>query len=271
MVDTVTTNPGSLTSIRSLNKSSNLLNKTQNRISTGLKVSGPRDNAAIFAINQLLQGQVAGAGAVQGALRFGESAVNVATTAGTEVSNLLTDLKGIAVQASQEGLDDASRQALQNEFNSLVDQVNTVTNSANFNGINLVESGASGVEVLSGEDGSTISVSAEDLSSSGLSLDGLMLDSAANSLNALNAVDAAISQTSQSLANLGSSANSIETQAEFTTQLRDTLREGVGNLVDANLGVESAGLAANSIKQQLGLTAQSIANAGPASILALFK
>ena len=164
MVESVNTNPSSFTGIRSLNKTTSLLNKTQDRISTGLKVSGPRDNAAIFAISQVLQGQVAGAGAVQGALRFGESAVSVATTAGQEVGNLLTDLKGIAVQASQDGLDDASRQALQTEFNSLVDQINTVTNSANFNGINLVEAGGQGVDVLSSEDGGTISVSAEDLS-----------------------------------------------------------------------------------------------------------
>ena len=62
----------------------------------------------------------------------------------------------------------------------------------------------------------------------------------------------------------------VDIQAEFTGKLQDILKQGVGNLVDADLAEESANLQAFQIKQQLGVQALAIANAGPQSILALF-
>ena len=82
---------------------------------------------------------------------------------------------------------------------------------------------------------------------------------------------AAIALVSEKLAALGSSAKRIEIQSEFLTQLVDILKEGVGNLVDADLANESARLQALQIKQQLGVQALAIANASPQNILALFQ
>ncbi len=76
---------------------------------------------------------------------------------------------------------------------------------------------------------------------------------------------------SDKLAALVSSAKRVEVQTNFTAQLVDILKEGVGNLVDANLAEESAKLQALQIKQQLGVQALSIANAAPQSVLALFQ
>ena len=271
MVVSVNTNSPAAGGLQQLSKTNSLLQKREERISTGLKVNGPKDNAAIFAISRVLQGDISGAGAVKTALSSGESTVSVAISAGTEVSNLLTDLKGIAVQASQDGLDPASRQSLQNEFNALKDQISTVVGSASFNGINLITSGGQNFQVLSGADGSTISVQAQDLSLTGLGVDTLSVDSAANALTAVNSLTTAIDQAGQGLAKLGSSATQIEKQSDFTTSLQNIQREGLGNLVDANLAEESAGVSATRVKQQLGLTALSIANAGPSAILALFR
>ncbi len=75
---------------------------------------------------------------------------------------------------------------------------------------------------------------------------------------------------SNALVSLGSAAKRVEIQAEFTIQLVDILKQGVGNLVDADLAEESAALQSLQIKQQLGVQALSIANAGPQSILQLF-
>ena len=58
---------------------------------------------------------------------------------------------------------------------------------------------------------------------------------------------------------------------DFTGKLQDILKQGVGNLVDADLAMESAALQALQIKQQLGVQALAIANAGPQSVLALFR
>ena len=97
------------------------------------------------------------------------------------------------------------------------------------------------------------------------------MTTAATASQARVLIDTAITTVSNALAALGSAANRLDIQTEFTSKLQDILKQGVGNLVDADLAQESANLQALQIKQQLGVQALAIANAGPQSILALFR
>ncbi len=268
MVDPINSN--SALGIQQFNKTLSGLNKTQGRISTGLKVNSPKDDAAIFAIAQVLQGQSSGAAAVKTALNSAESTVGTAISAGQQVGDLLTDIKGKIVQASDPALDQASRDAIGAEINQLVDQVNTISNTAEFGGTNLIASGSQDFSVLSSENGDTFNVAAQDLSAAGLGIDSLSVATSGDAANALTAIDNAIDQASSSLASLGSSAQRIADQSEFTTRLDNVLQEGLGNLVDADLGSEAAGLAASQVKQELGARSLAIANAGPKALLSLF-
>ena len=143
--------------------------------------------------------------------------------------------------------------------------------SASFNGTNLIKAGSGNLDVLKDDNGNRMTVVAQDFSAGGLGIDTLSLDSVANSQTALTAIDSAISTASAQQASLGSSANQIDNQAKFTTQLQDILKEGVGNLIDADLGAESANLQAQQVKQKLGVQSLSIANSGPQHILNLFQ
>ena len=264
----VNTNVGAMLALQNLNKSNKMLETTQLHITTGLKVNGPKDDAATYAIAQRMRGDIAGMGAVKTALSNGEATVNVAITAGKAVADMLTEMKAKTVQANQAGLDTASKDALQNDFTSLRDQLTTIVQTAEFNGKNLITSAATSLTVLSTVDGSSISVAAEKLDTTTLGINASNISSGASA--ALVAIDAAINTVTSSLASLGSSSKRIDVQAEFTVQLVDILKEGVGNLVDADLAEESAALQSLQIKQQLGVQALSIANSGPQSILALF-
>lgn len=270
MINSVTSNDASATALRSFNRTNNGLESLQDRISTGRKVNDPRVDAATFAQAQQLLGEIGGATAVADGLNAAEATTGVAIAAGQEVGNLLTDLRRISVQASQEGLDDSSRQALQSEFNALREQIGTVVDSAGFNGTNLIANGSGDLDVLANEDGERFSVGARDLSATGLGIDALDLNSPANAANAAAALGTAINTASAGLADLGASARRIETQAEANTTRRDSLRAGVGNLVDADLGADAAAFAAGQVKQALGVEAQSIANAAPRALLRLF-
>ena len=84
--------------------------------------------------------------------------MNTALAAGEQASDLLIDLKAKALQANQLGLDSVLRAAIETEFNVLCDQLNTVVSQASFGETNLVEAVAQVLEVLSGDDGSTITV-----------------------------------------------------------------------------------------------------------------
>ena len=270
MAMSINTNVGAMIALQNLNRSNDQLEKTQLHITTGLKVNGPKDDASTYAIAQRMRGDIAGMHAVKTALAAGESTLNVAITAGKAISDMLTEMKAKSVQANQAGLDTASRVALSDDFTSLRDQLETIVQTAEFNGKNLITTGASALTVLSTVDGSTISVTAQVMNSTALGLSTSTLANASGAATALASIDAAINSVTSSLASLGSSAKRIEVQSDFTIQLVDILKEGVGNLVDADLAEESANLQALQIKQQLGVQALSIANSGPQSILALF-
>jgi len=265
----INTNVGAMAALRNLNNSNKELEKTQLHITTGLKVNGPKDDASTYAIAQRMRGDIAGMQAVKTALAAGESTVNVAITAGKAMAGLLTEMKAKVVQANQAGLDTDSKSALHNDFTSLRDQLETIVKTAEFNGKNLLTSTGSVLTVLSTVDGSTITVSNQVLDATTLTIHDAELITGAGA--ALTKIDTAINSVTTALAALGSSAKRIEVQTDFTTQLVDILKEGVGNLVDADLAEESASLQALQIKQQLGVQALSIANQGPQSILALFN
>jgi flagellin len=271
MVSSINTNRGAMIGLQNLSSTRDRLNNIQNQIATGKKINSPKDDAATLAIATQLLADYSGTAAVRDGLDRAEATVDVALTAGQDIADALIDMKRLAVQAQQEGLDQAARDALNNEFNELRKQIETSTDSAEFSGTNLINAGASDQQVLSSEAGDRMTVAAQDLSTSGLGIDTLSLDTAANAATALDALDAAINDASLKLANLGSSGKALENHNTVLGRQNDTLKAGIGNLVDADLGEASAALAANQIKEKLGVLALNIANGAPRNVLALFN
>lgn len=266
----VNTNVGAMVALQQLNKTQRLLETTQLRITTGLKINGPKDDASTYAIAQRMRGDIAGMNAVKVALATGDSTVNTAISGGKAIADLLTEMKAKVVQANQAGLDSQSRTALHNDFKALRDQLATIVQTAEFNKTNLIKQSATTLKVLSTVGGSTITVSAQKMDTTTLAINTSSLTSSSGASSALTAIDTAITKVTDALAALGSAAKRIEVQSSFTSTLVDILKQGVGNLVDADLAEESANLQALQIKQQLGVNSLAIANAGPQSILGLF-
>jgi flagellin len=84
-------------------------------------------------------------------------------------------------------------------------------------------------------------------------------------------LQASLTNVNSALAKLSSGAAKFSIQATFAQKLSDTLTQGIGNLVDANMAQESAQLQALQVRQQLGVQALSIANQSPQTILSLFR
>jgi len=97
------------------------------------------------------------------------------------------------------------------------------------------------------------------------------LDVTQNATGALTAIDGLIQQSIDASAAFGSVQNRIETQSEFVSKLSDSLKAGIGSLVDADMEEVSARLQALQTQQQLGVQSLSIANQAPQSILSLFR
>jgi flagellin len=271
----VNTNSGAMVALQSLNMTEANLQNTQNQISTGLKVASAKDNGSTFAIAQNMRGDVAGYQAVTDSLNRGISVIDVAMAAGQSISDLLIEMKQKALAASDTSLDTASRNALNNDFTALRDQITSIIKNAVFNGFNLVDGSTNQISALASSDGTRhITAAAENMSLSGSIVtitSAGTISTQANASAMIATVQASLTNVNSALAKLGSSAAKFSVQAGFVGKLSDTLTTGIGNLVDANMAQESAMLQSLQVKQQLGAQALSIANQSPQIIMSLFR
>ncbi|WP_417462825.1 flagellin [Kordiimonas sp.] len=134
----VNTNAGAFAALQNLNTTSRSLEISQSRVNTGLKVSSARDDAAIYSIAQNMRGDVAGFRAVDNSLSRAQSELDVAIAGAEAISDLLIQMKEKAVAAKDDGLDDDSRNALNNDYQELVAQITSISENASFNGRNLL-------------------------------------------------------------------------------------------------------------------------------------
>ena len=275
MANSVNTNVGALIALQNLNATNAALATTQTRINTGKKVATAKDNGAIWAIAQGQRADIGALGAVKSSLDRGVSAVDVGLAAGESISDLLLQLKEKALAATDKSLQTASRLALNEDFKAIRDQINTVAANADFNGINLLKTGATGFQALANAAGtSSVTIAAEVMSLGSTNVTVAATTSIGTSTlatTALGLVNASIDKVSGALARLGTKAKALETHRVFVGKLTDALEAGVGNLVDADLAKESAKLQSLQTKQQLGVQALGIANQSPQILLSLFQ
>jgi len=271
----VNTNTGAMVALQYLNQTQSQLNTTQSAINSGLKVSSARDDGSTFAIAQNQRGAVAGYAAVTDSLNRATSAVDVALSAGQSISDLLIQLKTKALSASDSSLDTASRQALNQDFVALRDQITTIVKNASFNGTNLVDGSTTQITALSSADGTrriTTSAQKMSLSSTIVTLKSTnTISTQAKASTLVATIQTSLTNVNAALAKLSAGAKKFSIQATFAQTLSDTLTTGIGNLVDANMAQESAQLQSLQVKQQLGVQALSIANQAPQTILSLFR
>jgi flagellin len=277
-LNSINTNVGAQIALQTLDSTNAALQNAQNQVSTGLAIAGPSDNGAIWSIAQGQRTQVSDLSAVTDSLNRAASTLDVAISAGQQISDLLTQLQSTALNATDASLSTSSRTSLNTQFKSLISQITQIVGQASFNGANLIKSGASNLYALASADGSTkLTIKAEILAlgnSSGV----LASLSATASIGTttlastqLQILATAGNNVDNALAELGTSQNAVTTSLTFTSNLSNSLTQGIGNLVDADVAAESATLQALQTKQQLGVQALSIANSSSSVLLSLFR
>jgi flagellin len=274
-LNSINTNASAITALSNLMSTQTDLANTQNVISTGKMINSAKDNGAIWSIANTMSGKVSSLDAVKDSLNRAQSTIDVAMSAGQQVSDLLTQMKAKALAASDTSLDTTSRASLNEDFKSLRDQINSVVSNADFNGINMVKSGGTTLAALANDSGSSkLTVKAEDLSLGGanVTLSATASFNSASSASAfITTINTDINKVNTALTKLGTGSNALASHLTFVSSLQDSLTTGVSNLVDANMASESAQLQALQTKQQLGVQALAIANASSSTLLSLFR
>jgi flagellin len=271
-LNSINTNVGAQIALQTLDSTNAALQQAQNEVSTGLAIAQPSDGGAIWSIAQGQRAQVTALTSVTDSLNRASSALDVAVSAGQQISDLLTQLQATALNATDQSLTTTNRQSLASQYTSLLDQITQTVGQANFNGANLIKTNASTILALASADGkTTLSVPAKVLTLDGLGISGTTLGTASLASTALTDVTAAINTANNDLAVLGTSQNAVATTLTFTSNLSNALTQGIGSLVDADVAAESATLQSLQTKQQLGVQALSIANSSSSVLLSLFR
>ncbi|MGE0828112.1 MAG: flagellin [Hyphomonadaceae bacterium] len=229
----VNTNYGALVALQNLNATTRELNTVQGRINSGLKVASAADNGAVFAIAQGQRARVSGLAAVKDGLDRAMSVLGVGISAGEQIGELLTQMKEKATAAQATDLSTEQRNALNADFEELRDQVNRVANSAKFNGTNLVNGTATGINQLSPLTSDLSQAAPYTLSGTALgqeSTSAATLADAGLTLEAGDAVEITINGNTYSIAVAGTDTiqNFLDDVAELT-----------GGRVTANFDLET--------------------------------
>jgi flagellin len=139
MALTINSNITSLNAQRNLNKTSNSLTKSMERLSSGLRINSAKDDAAGLSIANRMTSQVRGLNQAARNANDGISMAQTAEGAMQEVSNNLQRIRELAVQAASDSNSATDRQALNDEVSQLVEEIERVATTTSFNGTNLLD------------------------------------------------------------------------------------------------------------------------------------
>jgi flagellin len=288
----------------SLQNTASLIGRTQDRLSSGLAVNSPIDDAVKYFQAKSLSTRATDLNERKDKIDQGVSALETVIEATEAVEDLTQQIKGI-VDAARSGTKDERKESSA-QIKELVTQIQRLIDDASYQGLNLLNSTASTLSVrFSEKSDSKLDVEGVDfnasnfyLASSGTALgvqvtnattivDDLGFSAALSAYNLSLAsvlavfnskADTVIKSLEQTITNLRSKAATVGTNVailkvrlDFTAQYTNVLQEGADKLTLADLNEEGANLLALQTRQQLGIQALSFAGQAEQSIIGLFR
>lgn len=257
-----------------LQRTIDLGDRTQERLASGLKVNSALDDAAAFFAARALSFRADDLTALKDNVDQSISALTAATNGIEAITQLIEQAQGIAITAKATG-DTNERSSLAVQFDALLLQIDNLANDSSYQGQNLIQGAPDNLVVDFNEDSSSQLTIAGIDSTTGTG--GINVAGAVGSFAAITDVDAALTATRAALttlrttaATLGSNNAVLQTRLDFSEDLVNTLEEGAGKLILADLNEESANLLALQTRQQLGLNSLSLAAQSERAILNLF-
>ena len=152
-------NIAALNSYRQLSGNNSAVSKNLEKLSSGYRINRAGDDAAGLAISEKMRAQITGLETAQKNANDGISLVQTAEGALTEVHDMLNRMVELTGKAANGTIDnETDRAALQKEMNALLDEIDRIAQSTDFNGIKLLDGSLAGgsktapkVEVISGD------------------------------------------------------------------------------------------------------------------------
>lgn len=267
----INTNVPAINTSRVLRRSTLALNKSLQRLSSGLRINSAADDAAGLAIAEGFRSSVRGLAIAQRNAQDGISLVQTAEGALSETTAILQRMRELAVQAANGTLSSQNRTDLQTEITQLIAQIDANATNTDFNGITPL-SAATTVTLQVGADANQILVISTTGATAALIGVNAVTVAGANAVNAtaaLGTLDAALTNVATQRANLGAFQNRIEFTINTLAIQEENSAAAESAIRDANIATETIGFTRNQILVSAGTSILAQANVVPQTALQL--
>lgn len=281
MAGDITLSTSTRTNLLSLQSTTNLIDRTQDRLSTGKKVNSALDDALSFFKSRSLNDRASDLATVKDGISEGINVIKAAVGGLESIESTLKQMKAIAASAKS-STDSVTRQKLSSQYNELRSQIDNLTEDASYNGVNLIKDGSDTLTVKFNEQSSAalkneLVINGVDSDVSSLQVTaatsaswGATSGFVATIDSEISKIDSALNTVRSTAQTLGTNSSMLSIRQDFTTNIINTLKGGAGELVNADLNEESANMLALQTRQSLGTISLSIAQQSQQSVLRLF-
>ncbi len=273
----VVTNIGALNAHNQLVGTQRNLQTTINRLSSGLRINGAKDDAAGLAIAENLRADVQGLNQAVRNANDGISVINVADSALGEIANLLQRAMTLAEQSASDtsGADSStSKTAINGEYTQILAEIDRIASTVEFNGLSLLSGSGATIDVqvgLASSANDRIAITTVGISASSLGLTSDSLLTASDSRTELEAIQTAIDDVSGNRGDLGAYYNRLEHTIQVISVQAENLQAAESQIRDANIAMEVVNLTKYQVLNQTGLSALAQANSTAQSVLSLLR
>lgn len=274
---------GIRSNLLSLQSTSTLLSRTQERLGTGKKVNSAIDNPTNFFTAQALNNRSDDLSARLDGISKGINTVKAADKGITGMTTLLKQAQGIAKDARALSTDTSDTQAqkdraaLAEQFNDLLEQVDSLAKDSGYDGVNLIQGDDLTVEFAEKAGSSNIQLTGFNADTGG-SFVTVGSQTVADWQSDNDAIDDAIKDLEDSQGNLRAESKKLSsnlailtTRQDFTKNMVNTLTTGAAELTNADLNEEAANLLALNTQQSLGVNSLSLASQASQGVLRLLQ
>ncbi|MED3750269.1 flagellin [Geobacillus stearothermophilus] len=265
-----------LNAYRNLAANQSSISKNLERLSSGLRINRAADDAAGLAISEKMRSQIRD---LQMAERNALDAISMIQTAEgalNEVHSILQRMRELAVQAANGTNQDTDREALDSEFQQLIEEIDRIGKDTQFNKMNILAADQSISIQLGANNGQTLTMSWKKQLKNSLGEDTtdisvLNIKTVTGAQNAVSTLDNAIISVSKSRSKMGAYQNRLEHTINNLTTANENLTAAESRIRDTDMAMEMAEFTKNNILTQAAQAMLAQSNQLPQGILQLLK
>jgi len=266
----INTNIGAMNAHRNATMNNIQLDKSLNRLSSGLRINHAADDSAGLAIADKLSAQSQGLGQAIRNANDGIGLIQTADGALDEYTNILKRVRTLAVQAANDTQNTASRANIQTELNRLISELDHIATETKFNGKQLLATTASYKFHVGAYAGETTATKISNVQSTKV-ISGVLVSTQSHAEQLISNADKALETIDTLRATLGAAQNQLESTVRNISTTQVNVAAAESQIRDVDFAAESANFNKRNILAQSGSYAMSQANAVQQNVLRLLQ